>query len=398
MSHPSISLQELVRAFAHMLPSAGDVLMSTSSSEDVRLLVRENIHLLCPTTGTARVDRASGSSAFVVNRNIDIRYAAFSPQLFSGVWLRVDGEIDSDLVRAAFRLLVPRGLAVVITSSVANLQGLMPRSPISHDNFTIEVIATINLEDRTNSAGALLLNSSQFDSSLSQRGCPFCMPSRFEVNRHFNLPGGAAALWGDDVFTLIPDVAPIDRGHLLLTSTKHVPCMGALSAEQLHSLEEHLTKVEQIFQRVYNRSPIFVEHGATRSHRAGSCVDHAHMHCLPNGQAVSDALKRAGLDGVSGSAMMAKEFFSRSQPYLLIRMRGRYWYFPANDLPCQFLRLMMSNSLSSQGPRWQHVLQASDNAERYTETVRSLLPAADAMWRDILEPSKVRQSWTTNAS
>ncbi len=325
------------------------------------------------------------SLPLIIERSLDIRQLPLSSQLFAGAWLRFDQLLDEDIVRHALRLLVPRGLMIVVAPPRADLGSHLHDMPIEGDSQSPEVKilgnALIKVPSRRLKA-TLLVRLEARNDKITQFDCRFCPPSRFDVNKQANLPGASAVLWGDEEFLAIPDVAPIEPGHLLLVSTKHWFSMGAMPHSSYEFLERHASRLERTIELGFGKKAIFIEHGATRPHEAGSCIDHAHWHCLPDSGTVMDNLERAGMRGVNGPLMRAKEFYERRKPYFLVRKNGEHWFFPGTGLPCQFLRLIASHSGILPNSRWQHVVNSQNNCERYADTLRYILPAADAVLRE----------------
>ena len=54
--------------------------------------------------------------------------------------------------------------------------------------------------------------------------CVLCPPLRFRFNHMVELPGAGGILCGDRDFFVVPDLAPVAEGHLLLVTTAHWTC------------------------------------------------------------------------------------------------------------------------------------------------------------------------------
>ena len=338
---------------------------------------------LVSSTGTMR--QTSGKLPMMIERHLSTGQLPLSSQLFAGAWLRFDHVPDEHIIRYALRLVVPRGLVVVVAPPSTDLKTHLNDISTDDDSQSpeVKILGTATIKAISSMQATLLIRVKTRHPKTSQPDCSFCPPSRFDVNKRARLPGASAALWGDEEFLVVPDVAPIERGHLLLVSTKHWFSMGAIPHSSYQFLDRHATRLERTMRLGFGKKAIFIEHGATRPHEAGSCIDHAHWHCLPDAGTVMDNLARMGMHAVSGPLLRAKEFHERDQPYFLVRQNGEHWFFPGTGLPCQFLRLTASYSGSHANPRWQHVLNSRDNRERYADTLKYALPAADTILREI---------------
>jgi len=364
-----------------MLPGSGDVLLNSRSRDDIALLAMQEIFVLQLVVADTDPRRRMTTSSSAIKRILLMADPPFSPELFAGAWIRFDATVDAATFQNYLKLLIPGGLMVVIGPSAAELDLLVAATAATSGGPQTTALHTAPLKSPTRSAALLLVRTAN-EGQVPPVDCRFCYPSRFAVNRQNSLPGAAAALWGDSQFLVIPDVAPVEAGHLLLTTTQHYLSMGALPADLAMLLEGHASKIDRAMQLAFGERGLFIEHGATRPHEAGSCIDHAHWHCLPDHGTIIHDLANIGMEPVSGSLSKTRTFFKRHEPYFLVRTAGQYWYFPASNLPCQFLRLVVSSAAVHSNPRWQHVLASRENHQRYGETLKQILPAADAVLRD----------------
>ena len=204
----------------------------------------------------------------------------------------------------------------------------------------------------------------------------------FTLNKKSDLPGAAGMLWGDEEFFVIPDIAPIIPGHLLLLTTRHHLSMGAVPEHSHDVLERHAERIDHIMRAGFGRPALFVEHGATRPHEAGSCIDHAHWHCLPDTGTIIDDLESMGMQGSLGQLRRAKELHDSHQPYFLARNYETHLFFPADSLPCQFIRLVTATGGRVMNPRWQSMLTSGDNHARFSKTIGRALIQLDELLRD----------------
>ncbi len=83
-------------------------------------------------------------------------------------------------------------------------------------------------------------------------------------------------------FTLIPALAPVQPGHILLCTKSHVTRMSALPPHSVNDLELFARKI-QIYLYDYHKLPsVLFEHGYSNEHTENSCgIIHFHMHVVP---------------------------------------------------------------------------------------------------------------------
>ncbi|GAA3794169.1 hypothetical protein GCM10022226_11870 [Sphaerisporangium flaviroseum] len=207
--------------------------------------------------------------------------------------------------------------------------------------------------------------------------CAFCPGLRFRLNRIENLPGATGVLWGDRDFFVIPDLAPLDDGHLLIVTVDHNLAMGACPEDVLTRLEGNLQRVSRLFRLLYGREALFFEHGPTSPGEAGSCIDHAHMHCLPAKAGLVQALRHQGLAVEPTSLADLNMVHKARKPYLFVQEAGERTYCVAQKPPNQMMRRLYNSALGRDTWRWQDLYMQTDSRERFMETLNRLLPAVD---------------------
>jgi hypothetical protein len=67
----------------------------------------------------------------------------------------------------------------------------------------------------------------------------------------------------------------------------------------------------------------------------------------------------------------------RDSAYLLVRTHGETWVFDAENLPCQFLRLIVTEARHRPAWRWQQLLDTPQGRELVLDTLGVTIPAAD---------------------
>jgi diadenosine tetraphosphate (Ap4A) HIT family hydrolase len=186
--------------------------------------------------------------------------------------------------------------------------------------------------------------------------CPLCPARRFQANADADLPGAAGTLYADNHVIVMPDVAPVIEGHLLILTTHHHPCSAAVDAATWHAMERAKAEVRNLFGRAYGTGALFFEHGPARPQAAGSCIDHTHWHCLPTSQSIRPVIDAHGLHGTQlADRTLLRDWHRGGQSYLAVEEafgeQNDYplYAFSADDLPRQFLRWAAWRTLARPG-------------------------------------------------
>ncbi len=326
----------------------GDVLVAGPSAA-AELIASRTAAVQIGVTGPA------GVQGRLVRRATDT--SSFPPGVFAGCWAATaDARSAADLVR----LVQPGGVLAVERTASGALSGLdVRRIPLS--DHRVEMFAT-----------ALAEPSGEPD-------CVFCPQLRFRLNRIAGLPGAAAILAGDEAFFVIPDLAPVAEGHLLLVSTEHHLCAGALPPCRWDPMERWLGRISRLYQAVYGTAEVLVfEHGPSRPQAAGACVDHLHLHLLPGSPDMRAVIEDTGLTGVPFTAHAVRALHADGRSYLLV---GGTVY-PVEAPRSQVLRwaaLTAMGSASAPVWRWQELFGLPESRGRFLSMLDALLPGADGL-------------------
>ncbi|MFD0534826.1 hypothetical protein ACFQY7_14775 [Actinomadura luteofluorescens] len=92
--------------------------------------------------------------------------------------------------------------------------------------------------------------------------CVLCPPLRFRVNGMAGLPGESGVIAGDRDFFLIPDVAPLAEGHLLLVTREHHQCAGDFPGPMWERAMRWRDRVARLYREAYGLGGLLLfEHG-----------------------------------------------------------------------------------------------------------------------------------------
>lgn len=398
------SVQPYLRQFISALPENGPVLdVGCGCGRDVRFMAEEGIEAvgmdLCREMLEPHARLNAPGSVF---RHLDLRSTHYPPRTFAGIWACACLHFlePSDMIRALRSLaaqLIDRGVlyAIVDEGEGTGLDesgrwrkayrreefcGLLESA-----GFTVDLVQADTLPHPHDAPGGrtqrkwlrvLARKTRSFDSPTTEDECLFCPPNRFKINRRLGLPGASAIFWGNEDVFVIPDVAPLVEGHLLIVSAAHYSCYGAAPAETRQALRCARTTVRDVLRQAYHQPVLFFEHGSVSPYGAGACIDHAHWHCIP-----AEPLARQ-VDMFLGNGRAADiddlpAFEERRTSYLYIEDDAGGRVFEADRLPCQFMRLLLAKHCKLQLSRWQELSVQQDNSLRYNQTVSRLMPLVD---------------------
>lgn len=211
------------------------------------------------------------------------------------------------------------------------------------------------------------------------RDCVLCPPLRFRLNAMAELPGESCVLAADDDFFLMPDLAPLVEGHLLLVTSRHVQCAGAFGRRQWAAAWQWRHRVGRVYQTAYGSSDLLLlEHGPATPQGGGACVDHAHWHLMPAGSmgcGTRALLERTGLRGEPATRDAVHRCYLAGRSYLMVEEHGKATVHPGDGVPSQHLRWAAAQALGEQVWRWQESFGLPASRARFLRTLDDLRAA-----------------------
>jgi diadenosine tetraphosphate (Ap4A) HIT family hydrolase len=148
-------------------------------------------------------------------------------------------------------------------------------------------------------------------------------------------------------FYVKPALGHFVEGYCLVVSKDHLQTMAELDDQEYVELEELLSEVSRRLTSLYDGGLCSFEHGAVcPTSRAGACIDHAHIHLLPNGSDLTPKL--AALESKSISSLGELRWFdSRRKSYIYYESRPgvRRVYSCDERVPSQFMRRLLCEHL-----------------------------------------------------
>ncbi|MFB4276453.1 HIT family protein [Nonomuraea sp. MTCD27] len=292
---------------------------------------------------------------------------------FAGAWLHVEADTPNPekLLGEMARTVRAEGVIGVHTADATDL----------HDSMLAEA-DRLGLRPRPGGAGQSFVATAPdlADGAHGDEHCVFCHPLRFRMNSVAGLPGAAGVLWGDDNVFVMPDLAPVAPGHLLIVTTEHLTALASADPGLIDVVESAKNRVRELFRAAYDGSDtVFVEHGPAQPSGGGNCVDHAHLHCLPAALVGSigdelDAFLAEGRLPVSRTRVTSPH--DVRAPYIYLEEAGTAQVAHLGPVvTSQLLRQIALRTTGDTGPfRWQERFVRHDSVRLHHDTLGSLLP------------------------
>lgn len=194
--------------------------------------------------------------------------------------------------------------------------------------------------------------------------CLFCMHDGY--NYHKKIFGAnhieSFLLYKTDNFVVVPDIAPLTEGHMLIIPINHIMCCGDAIQKYPEEFIELKSLITRALKMAYG-SCIFFEHGAVHNLRAGNSIDHAHLHCLPATVDIlnndNNSKKWQKLD----SFLDLRTISSQNTAYLFFENASGIQSIhklesPQPPLPSQYLRKAIAEKLGIVQWNWREMIHS----------------------------------------
>lgn len=217
---------------------------------------------------------------------------------------------------------------------------------------------------------------------MSTSTCPFCLKTGFEQHKLLFRTDNVElfSIYRTDNFIVVPDIAPLIEGHLLIIPITHYLCCGAALQEHSAELAELKAFITHVVQTAYGDC-MFIEHGAAQDLRAGNSIDHAHLHCLPADIDITVSSNELGVWEQLYSFLELCTFSTQNKAYLFYEnTRGRKYVHVLDkskvSLPSQYLRKSFADGLGSKWWDWREMIHDSEyrsvNSKRILDGVKKI--------------------------
>lgn len=210
--------------------------------------------------------------------------------------------------------------------------------------------------------------------------CVLCPPLRFRFNGMAGLPGESAVVAGDRGFLLMPDVAPLVDGHVLLVTRDHYQCAGEFGRTMWERALWWRDRVARLYLAAYGNGELLLfEHGPASPQGGGACIDHAHWHLLPGTPGVRAVVEGRGRPGAPAGRAALRAYVRTGRSYLLIEEGGLMTVHPGDGVESQFLRWAVTAAGPDGTWRWQETFGLPGSRRRFLRTLAALRAAAAAL-------------------
>ncbi|GAA4241169.1 hypothetical protein GCM10022254_68920 [Actinomadura meridiana] len=219
--------------------------------------------------------------------------------------------------------------------------------------------------------------------------CVLCPPLRFRFNVMADLPGESSVIARDGDFLLMPDIAPLREGHVLLVTRDHHMSAGEFGPRMWEGALRWRDRVADLYRRAYGDGDLLLfEHGPATSQGGGACIDHAHWHFLPGVSGVRTVVEERGHPGAPVDHAALRELLRAGRSYLFIEEGGAATVHPGDGVQSQFLRWAVTAAGRDSTWRWQESFGLPASRSRFLHTLEDLRAASSAQGEDQLPDSQ----------
>lgn len=203
--------------------------------------------------------------------------------------------------------------------------------------------------------------------------CVFCLNTRFKNNKLVNLPADESILFENENLYVIPDIAPLTDGHILIITNEHYTNFYSVPKEIKEQVEILKNNIRKVFKEKYQSDTLFFEHGSLKSGEAGSSIEHAHLHAVPYSKPIKEKLDKLLNQGSISCNIIREEKPTNPFPYLYIEdeLDGNHIY-KVDKLPTQFLRKFMAELQYNDEYKWQNLMSGNCNYDVYNRIISNV--------------------------
>lgn len=174
-------------------------------------------------------------------------------------------------------------------------------------------------------------------------------------------------LFESDNFYVKPALGHFVEGYSLVIAKDHVRTMAELNPEESNELSGVVKEIAKRLHLLYGARSCVFEHGAAcPGNRAGSCIDHAHMHVLPVCCDITEQLSVLPNRRISDVHNLM-EVVARSESYIYYESPAgsRTVYTCDRRVPSQFMRRLICERLSNERSWDWRVSPYPDEMDRF---------------------------------
>jgi ATP adenylyltransferase len=176
--------------------------------------------------------------------------------------------------------------------------------------------------------------------------CIFC---KIAYSDNVKLPEYDQKIITTGDFFVIPALGQFTEGYVLIFPKAHFLNLGTMNSTLFKRFLAVKEQVSNLLFEEYGFKPVFFEHGpGCAGSRGGSCVDHAHLHALPNKKNLTSPPSRVSehLDGGRIDDMRTViEYAKTGKSYFFLEYPGTMFLYDALPIPCQYGRQIFAREL-----------------------------------------------------
>ncbi|WP_158581727.1 HIT family protein [Actinomadura spongiicola] len=187
---------------------------------------------------------------------------------------------------------------------------------------------------------------------------------------------------------MIPDLAPLVEGHVLLVTREHHQCAAMFGPEMWVRARRWRHRVARLYHRAYGTDELLLfEHGPARPQGGGACIDHAHWHFIPGTHDLRALVEAHGHRGARADHGALRAHLRTGRSYLLIEEDGVATVHPGDGVRSQFLRWAVTATRQDETWRWQETFGLPESRRRFFRTLQALRAATAPPDEDQLSDS-----------
>jgi SAM-dependent methyltransferase len=222
----------------------------------------------------------------------------------------------------------------------------------------------------------LLLEQSQAD---FQSRCPLCLNNGLYLYRHY-LPEISVPdllLIKGKSFVVVPDIAPITNGHLLIISKEHASSIADMKPSVFPELNLIIKQLSNVIFKAFSHPVVFFEHGSRGLSKYGASIHHAHIHCLPMCRGMETHLFRwIRITSVTNVSELPSA--TRGMPYVFLHTMGKppqvgVLTEQSPGIPSQYLRQIAAHVVGEVHWDWQKMVYGTCRSSRSKSRILSTI-------------------------
>lgn len=191
---------------------------------------------------------------------------------------------------------------------------------------------------------------------INEFGCPFCNEfngkkhlSYFEKNIGTMRGIHERCILETKNFVCVPSIGSFVEGYLLIIPKKHFLSFLSIPFNYTKELFSIFDCLNDYYLNFYNSKFIVFEHGSSnQDNTGGMSVFHAHLHVVPYDLSFFSIVRDYQFMKFNSFLAVKNAYCSRTEqnPYLFFKdTNGDYYYSENKNIPSQFFRKRMCNSL-----------------------------------------------------